>query len=132
MNKKLLYIAAAFFGLTLWYASDVSEATHRQQNIRLNELKIKIVTLENQQKVFQDAMCHELNMRASRPSAELSHEDCMKFFTEISRDAAITTASGTFPDNILTPTPAPCDMPHQLCGQKEWLKTQWEYWRSRR
>lgn len=131
MRRTIAYVLMAFAGLVFWYTADFATIQNRQQTSAINNLTLRVIKLEQQQQSLRDALCHEANMRAIRPSMEMNKEGCIKFFNEISKNAEKSVSQGTFPENVLAKPDEPCAMPYELCSYKGWIKSQWDYWRYR-
>jgi hypothetical protein len=121
MRTQFLFLAA-FVGLILWFAAERSFQREDQVNRRIAALEARMVRAERSRAVMEDAICHEINMRSIRPSGDLSHEQCLRFITEVSRESERAKGTGPELTKILTPTPTHCASLDQWCQVQRWGK----------
>lgn len=119
MRTRSIFLAA-FVGLILWVYSEHLFQREDQLSRRVSGLEFRMIRAEQDKIILEDSICHEVNIRNIRPSADLSHEQCIKFLAEISRDAARSRGSGPELTDMLTPTPALCGALDQVCQIRRW------------
>jgi len=101
--------------LGVWVGVQVT----REWNAKVNALaaRLKIVQQENDE--TRMLICHESNMRSSRPQ-QLSREECTRFVRTIALEMAVVPTPTALERDTTRPglgraTPTPCDAHSSLC-----------------
>lgn len=75
----------------------------------------EIQLLYNKINKLEQTICHEINMRAVRPSENLNTKQCVDFIDSIAKDAEKVKESGRGLTWMLTPSPTACSPLDQYC-----------------
>lgn len=101
----------------VFWISGTNEAFKRNTE-RVRNLEDRIGRVEAAVPMLRAGLCHEVNMRSSRPSSELNEVECIRFLDEVSKDLR-KAKGGAGLVWTLTPSPTPCDQRVGWCPQQK-------------
>lgn len=120
MNRQFWVIASIVVGISLWGMADISYSRYKELLRRADALEIRLAVLHLRMRRLENGICHEVNMRATRPSSRLSEANCLRFLDEIMKDASTAPEGGPELSLILTPTATACAGSDQWCQVRRW------------
>lgn len=120
MKRQLFFIVAIIAGVCIWAAADVSYYRYKETLRRLDVVENQMARSNMRMRRLENGICHEVNMRALKPSSRLSEANCLRFLDEIMKDASVAPEDGQELSVILTPTPTACAGSDQWCQIRRW------------
>lgn len=117
MSWKRIAIAVVLGIASVLWMSGMTEAIRRNGE-RMRNLEERIERVEAAVPLLRSGLCHEVNMRSSRPSSGLNDAECIRFLDGVSKDLR-EAGGGAGLVWTLTPSPTPCDQRVGWCPQQK-------------